>query len=71
LPAELGIGFFLDAASSQIRGGRIHDFHIGRIASEQGAASLVTENKKHFLSVAASGMNVMTANEYLQSTQNH
>jgi len=59
-------GFFADAAQSMIRGGRVYDFHIGIVALAAGASAIVTENKKHFLTLENQGVPVLSAKEFLK-----
>lgn len=48
--------FFKDAARNRVRGGRIYDFHIGTVALTHQTSPLVTENKKHFLTLSAKAL---------------
>lgn len=57
--------FFTSAEQHTIRGGRIYDYHIGMIALTGTASVIVTENKKHFLNFERQGIDVLTANEFL------
>ena len=47
------------------RGGRIYDAHIAEMAREAGAAVVVTDNRRHFLSALRYGMRVETPTEFL------
>lgn len=62
--------FFKGATQDRIRGGRIYDFHIGMIALSHQTTAIVTENKKHFLNFERQGIDVLTANEFLQLLNN-
>ncbi|WP_269523496.1 type II toxin-antitoxin system VapC family toxin [Coraliomargarita parva] len=55
----------IEAAKQPVSGGRIYDFHIGRVALDAKASVIVTENKKHFLNFLKRGLPVCTAKEYL------
>lgn len=63
-----GQGEFFKAATRQkMHGGRIYDFHIGRIALAHQATVIVTENKKHFLNFESKELDVLTAREFLEA----
>ena len=53
------------AARDVIAGGRVYDAHIAEIARAAGAAAVVTDNRRHFLSALRYGMRVETPAEYL------
>lgn len=53
------------AAHDRIAGGRIYDAHIGEVARAAGAAIVVTDNRRHFLSALRHGMRVETPSEFL------
>jgi predicted nucleic acid-binding protein len=56
----------LSAASRDaITGGRIYDAHIAEIARAVGAAVVVTDNRRHFLSALRYDMRVETPAEFL------
>jgi predicted nucleic acid-binding protein len=58
----------LSAASRDaIAGGRIYDAHIAEIARAVGAAVVVTDNRRHFLSALRYDMRVETPAEFLSS----
>ena len=46
-------------------GGRIYDAHIAEIARAAGAAVVVTDNRRHFLSALRYGLRVETPPEFL------
>jgi hypothetical protein len=46
-----------------VAGGRIYDAHIAEIATISGAEIVVTENRRHFLSLLAQGVRVLSAAE--------
>lgn len=58
--------FFAEAAQSMVRGGRVYDFHIGRVAVDAKSSVIITENKKHFSPFAKEGLQVLTAKEFLR-----
>ncbi len=53
------------AARDGIAGGRIYDAHIAEIARAAGAAVVVTDNRRHFLSALRYDMRVETPGEFL------
>ena len=52
-------------ARDGIAGGRIYDAHIAEVARAVGAAVVVTDNRRHFLSALRYGMRVETPGEFL------
>lgn len=59
--------FFKGARLNKIRGGRVYDYHIGMIAIAHQSTVIVTENKKHFMSFERQGMDVLSANQFLNN----
>ena len=55
------------AAEDGIAGGRIYDAHIAEIARAAGAAVIVTDNRRHFLSALRHGIRVETPAEFLNA----
>jgi predicted nucleic acid-binding protein len=55
------------AAEDGIAGGRIYDAHIAEIARAAGAAVIVTDNRRHFLSALRHGIRVETPAEFLSA----
>jgi predicted nucleic acid-binding protein len=53
------------AAHDAIAGGRIYDAHIAEVARAAGAAVVVTDNRRHFLSALRYGIRVETPAEFL------
>jgi predicted nucleic acid-binding protein len=53
------------AARDAIAGGRIYDAHIAEVARAVGAAAVVTDNRRHFLSALRYGIRVETPAEFL------
>src|SRR5207253_2821668 len=57
---------FLRAASRDgITGGRIYDAHIAEVAHAAGAAVVVTDNRRHFLTALKHGLRVETPAEFV------
>ena len=55
------------AARDAVSGGRMYDAHIAEVARSAGAAVVVTDNRRHFLSALRYGMRVETPSEFLAS----
>ncbi len=51
----------------QVLGGRVYDAHIAEIARLSGAKIVVTDNRRHFLSLARAGIRVLGAEEFVRS----
>jgi predicted nucleic acid-binding protein len=67
LPSDFYPQFFKDVISSRCVGGRIYDAHIAEIAKIAGAKLVVTDNRKHFLSLLSQGIQVLTSREYAEA----
>jgi len=67
LPASGRVSALRAAAHDRIGGGRIYDAHIAEIARAAGAAVVVTDNRRHFLSALRYDMRVETPAEFLAS----
>jgi predicted nucleic acid-binding protein len=65
LPATGRVPMLQAAARDAIAGGRIYDAHIAEVARAGGAAVVVTDNRRHFLSALRYGMRVETPAEFL------
>ncbi len=65
LPAGDRLAMLETAARDRVAGGRIYDTHIAEIARAAGAAVVVTDNRRHFLSALRYGMRVETPAEFL------
>jgi predicted nucleic acid-binding protein len=65
LPPADRTGMLQAAARDRIAGGRIYDAHIAEIARAVGAAVVVTDNRRHFLSALRYDMRVETPGEFL------
>ena len=57
------------AARDAIAGGRIYDAHIAEVARAAGAAVIVTDNRRHFLSALRYGIRVETPAEFLAAVK--
>jgi predicted nucleic acid-binding protein len=65
LPPADRIAMLQTASRDAIAGGRIYDTHIAEIARAAGAAVVVTDNRRHFLSALRYDMRVETPAEFL------
>ena len=67
LPSSERVAMLHSASRDSISGGRIYDAHIAEIARAAGAAIVVTDNRRHFLSALRYDMRVETPAEFLAS----
>ena len=65
LPANDRPAMLQTLARDGIAGGRIYDAHIAEIARAVGAAVVVTDNRRHFLSALRYDMRVETPTEFM------
>lgn len=71
LPAAERRSLLRSAAHDAVAGGRIYDANIAEIARAAGAAVVVTDNRRHFLSALRYEMRVETPGEFLASVRPH
>jgi hypothetical protein len=69
LPAGDRLPALQAAVQDGVAGGRIYDSHIAEIARAAYARVIVTDNRRHFLSVLRYDMRVQTPSEFLDSTR--
>jgi hypothetical protein len=67
LPADGRLPMLKSAAPDGVGGGRIYDAHIAEIARAAGAATIVTDNRRHFMTSLRHGIRVSTPAEFLTS----
>ena len=67
LPAGERMAMVRAAARDGVAGGRIYDANIAEIARAAGAAVVVTDNRRHFLSALRFGLRVETPAEFAAS----
>jgi predicted nucleic acid-binding protein len=65
LPAHDRAALLRAAAQDKIGGGRVYDAHIAEVARAAGAAVIVTDNRRHFLSALRYDMRVETPAEFM------
>ncbi len=56
--------FVRAAAADGMAGGRVYDAHIAEVARAGGARRVVTDNRRHFLTLLRHGVVVLTASEF-------
>ena len=64
LPAAERMPLLRAAAQDKIGGGRVYDAHIAEVARAAGTSVIVTDNRRHFLSVLRYDMRVETPAEF-------
>ena len=67
LPEHGRLPFLRTIEQERIVGGRVYDAHIAEVARLSGARTVITDNRRHFSSVARHGVNVLTAEEFTRS----
>jgi predicted nucleic acid-binding protein len=67
LPPADRVPFLLGLVQERIAGGRVYDAHIAEVARAAGAATIVTDNRRHFLAALRHGIRVDTPTEFLAS----
>ncbi len=67
LPATDRLPMLRAAARDAIAGGRVYDAHIAEVARAVGAAVVVTDNRRHFVSALRYDLRVETPSEFLAS----
>ena len=65
LPAGARAAMMAGAAHDGTTGGRIYDTHIAEVARAVRAETIVTDNRRHFISALRYGMRVETPTEFL------
>jgi predicted nucleic acid-binding protein len=65
LPPAERLPMLQTASRDAMAGGRVYDAHIAEIARAAGAAVVVTDNRRHFLSALRYDMRVETPAEFL------
>ena len=71
LPATHRQPMLRAAAHDGIAGGRVYDTHIAEVARAAGAAVIVTDNRRHFLSALRYDMRVETPAEFAAALRRH
>lgn len=67
LPATDRLPMLRAAARDALAGGRVYDSHIAEVARASGAAVVVTDNRRHFVTALRYDLRVETPTEFLAS----
>jgi predicted nucleic acid-binding protein len=67
LPSGERLAMLRSAGRDGTAGGRVYDAHIAEVARASGAAVVVTDNRRHFVSALRYGMRVETPAEFVSS----
>jgi predicted nucleic acid-binding protein len=67
LPAGARKDLLETAVHDGIAGGRIYDAHIADVARLAGATTVVTDNRRHFMTAMRHGLRVQTPGEFVAS----
>jgi predicted nucleic acid-binding protein len=68
LPESARHLFLRVLARDRVVGGRVYDAHIAEIARRSGARTVVTDNQRHFASLARHDIRVLSAAEFVRSS---
>jgi predicted nucleic acid-binding protein len=66
LPESVQRAFLRIAAQEEITGGRVYDAHIGEIARQVGARIVVTDNRRHFVTLLSHAIQVLSTIEFCE-----
>ena len=69
LPDRAREPFLRTLEHERIVGGRVYDAHIAQIARIARAKAVVTDNRRHFSSLARDGIRVLSAEEFVRSSR--
>jgi predicted nucleic acid-binding protein len=69
LPDTARRSFFKTLALDRVGGGRVYDAHIGEIAQRSGAKLVITDNIRHFSSLASKGLRVVDSATFAKELQ--
>lgn len=67
LPPGERVTMMQAAGREGVAGGRIYDAHIAEVARAAGASTIITDNRRHFLTALRYGMRVETPAEFLSA----
>jgi len=70
-PVNARSRFLADAAGERISGGRVYDAHIAESARLAGARVVVTDNRRHFVTLMRHGITVWDAEEFVENRGLH
>jgi predicted nucleic acid-binding protein len=66
LPVSARKAFFATAVGEKVSGGRVYDAHIAEVARSAGARTVVTGNRRHFISLMRHGIRVLTPEQFVE-----
>ena len=69
LPEQAREPFLRTLEHERVVGGRVYDAHIAEIARISRAKAVVTDNRRHFSSLARHGIRVLSAEEFARSNR--
>ena len=69
LPDQAREPFLRTLERERVVGGRVYDAHIAEIARIARAKAVVTDNRRHFSSLARDGIRVLSAEEFVRSSR--
>jgi predicted nucleic acid-binding protein len=69
LPGSARASMLASAAHERLTGGRIYDTHIAEVARAAKSDTIVTDNRRHFISALRYGIRVETPAEFLAGTK--
>ena len=69
LPDQAREPFLRTLEHERVVGGRVYDAHIAEIARIARAKAVVTDNRRHFSSLARHGIRVLSAEEFVRSSR--
>ena len=69
LPEQARKPFLRSLEHERVVGGRVYDAHIAEIARLAGAKVVVTDNRRHFLSLARHGIRVLGTEEFARTAR--
>lgn len=69
LPDEDRLDLFRAAATERVIGGRIYDAHIAETARAAGSRVVVTDNRRHFMTLLRHDIRVLTSEEFADESK--
>jgi predicted nucleic acid-binding protein len=71
LPGKARSRFLADAAGERVSGGRVYDAHIAESARLAGARIVVTDNRRHFVTLMRHGITVWKPEAFVENRGLH
>ena len=66
LPETAFAGLLAALAGERVTGGRVYDVHIAEVARLAGSGTVLTTNRRHFVSLLSHGIRVLTPEEFVE-----